>query len=303
MTDASKGGSSIEVFISYSHKDEKLRGQLDEHLANLKRQGLISAWHDRQIPPGSEWGEDIDTHLNAAKLILLLISPSFMASDYCNGVEVERAMQRHASSEASVIPVILRPVDWTNAPFSKLQALPKDAKPVTEWTNRDRAFRVVVEGIRTVLAAMTSPAREIKIRAAEPTRIESGAILTEKVDPSPPATQTSFSIDFRLGSRDGLRLIIFSLKKAVLGNEVNWTIDFQLLERQRATDPFGTVIALNVKVDKALNSQAQKAARDGLSERQTSYVLGPVANDAKAAAAGKVNPRRAERSVQDTLKK
>lgn len=139
----------IEVFFSYAHEDETLRDELAKQLKLLERQRMISAWHDRQIVAGSEWGNDIDSHLDSAQIILLLVSPDFLASDYCWDIEVKRAMERHEAGEACVIPIILRPVDyWQEASFGKLQALPTNAKPVTLWENRDEAFRVVAQGIR-----------------------------------------------------------------------------------------------------------------------------------------------------------
>src|SRR5437763_4931820 len=141
--------NSVEVFYSYAHEDEKLRDELKKHLSNLKRQGVITDWYDRDISAGKEWNEEIERHLNSAKVILLLISPDFMNSDYINEVEVTRAMERHESGEARVIPVILRPVDWEGAPFSKLQALPTDAVAVTLWKNEDEAFLSVAKAIRS----------------------------------------------------------------------------------------------------------------------------------------------------------
>jgi hypothetical protein len=140
---------AIEVFFSYAHKDEGLRNQLANHLSGLELQGVITGWYDRDIGAGKEWDGEIDTHLNTARIILLLISSDFMASRYCRDVEVTRAMERHKTGEAVVIPVILRPVLWENAPFSTLQALPKDAKPVTNWLNRDEAFKNIAQGIET----------------------------------------------------------------------------------------------------------------------------------------------------------
>ncbi len=113
-------------FYSYLHKDEKLCAKLENHLAILRREGLIETWHDRKIGPGTEWAGAIDEHLNEADIILLLVSSDFLASDYCSDVEVVRAMERHKAGEACVIPVILRPCDWGHTPFAKLQALPKD---------------------------------------------------------------------------------------------------------------------------------------------------------------------------------
>ena len=140
MSPTSKASEPVEVFFSYAHEDEALRDELEKHLAILKWQGVITGWHDRKIGAGREWEGEISTHLNTARVILLLISPDFLASDYCYDVEMKRAMQRHDAREARVIPVILRPVDWKGAPFGKLQALPTDAKSVTTWTNQDEAF-------------------------------------------------------------------------------------------------------------------------------------------------------------------
>src|SRR6266571_2841434 len=142
--------SAIEIFFCYAREDEPLRIGLEKQLKVLRRQGLLNVWHDRQISPGTEWEREIDTHLNTAHIILLLVSPDFMDSDYCYGIEMKKAMERHERGEARVIPVILRPVYWQRAPFGKPQVLPTDAKPVTSsgWHSLDEAFFDVAEGIR-----------------------------------------------------------------------------------------------------------------------------------------------------------
>ncbi|MBF0130354.1 MAG: toll/interleukin-1 receptor domain-containing protein [Alphaproteobacteria bacterium] len=141
----------VGLFFSYSHKDEGLRNQLETHLAMLKRQGLIESWHDRRIDAGDKFGDRIAAELDAAGVILFLVSPDFLASDYCYDVEMSRALERDAAGEAWVIPVILRPCDWPSAPFGSLLALPKDGKPVTTWTNLDEAFLDIAQGIRKAM--------------------------------------------------------------------------------------------------------------------------------------------------------
>jgi TIR domain/Effector-associated domain 9 len=143
--------NAIKVFFSYSDKDETLRDELANHLSLMKRQGVIEAWHNRQISAGREWENAIDKNLNAADIILLLVSANFLASDYCYDVEMQRAMERHETGKARVIPIILKPVDWSDAPFSKLKPLPKDGKPVTSWQDKDEAFLNVAQGIRQVV--------------------------------------------------------------------------------------------------------------------------------------------------------
>jgi hypothetical protein len=148
---------TIEVFYSYSHVDEPFRAQLVNHLALLRRQGVIANWHDRGISAGTEWKQQIDSHLESAGIILLLVSADFLASDYCYDVEMTRALERHERGEARVTPIILRPCDWMKAPFGKLQALPRDAKPVTTWSDRDEAFLDVARGIRAVAEQLAPP--------------------------------------------------------------------------------------------------------------------------------------------------
>lgn len=142
--------NAIKVFFSYAHEDESLRDKLATHLRLLERQGVIRGWHDRRITSGREWASAIDEHLQTAQIILLLVSADFLASDYCYDVEVARAMVRHEAAEARVVPIILRSVDWHSAPFGKLQALPKDGRPVTSWPNQDEAFSDIARGIRKV---------------------------------------------------------------------------------------------------------------------------------------------------------
>ncbi len=153
--------NAIEVFYSYAHQDEALRNQLDQHLAALRQQGLISGWHDRQISVGTDWASEIDTHLRAARVILLLVSSAFISSPYCYGVEMKEALRRHEQGDALVIPIILRPVDWKGTPFEHLQVLPKNAKPVTLWSSRDAAFLDIAQSIRNVVENLRAPSETL----------------------------------------------------------------------------------------------------------------------------------------------
>jgi hypothetical protein len=147
----------VRIFISYSHKDEELREELEGQLAILKNLQKIRIWQDRQIKAGDEWNDKILKAIDAADIIVLLVSPRFMASNFCFNKEMPRAMKRHQQGTAKVIPVILSPCPWKQAPFARLGVLPTDGKPVTEWTNRDAAFHNVAEGITKVVNARYGP--------------------------------------------------------------------------------------------------------------------------------------------------
>jgi GTPase SAR1 family protein len=125
-----------------------MRDKLGSHLAALENANLINRWHDRQILAGDNWQDQIDHHLEDADLILLLIGNNFMASRYCYGKEMTRALERSEAGEAIVIPVLLRAVVWSQAPFAKLQCLPENGKPVMNFANSDKAYYSITEGIR-----------------------------------------------------------------------------------------------------------------------------------------------------------
>lgn len=142
--------STIIIFLCYAMRDLPLAKRLRRHLQMLQRQSPIDMY-DRNIDEGMEWERQIDNRLNSAHIILLLVSPDFLNSDYCYSIEMERAILRHEHGEARVIPIILRPVYWEKTPFAKLQVLPEDAKPLTSWRDIDGAFFDLTRSIYKVV--------------------------------------------------------------------------------------------------------------------------------------------------------
>lgn len=141
----------LEIFCCYAREDQGMLAHLKKHLMPLQRQGQIKIWSDTDLDAGMEWERELHRHLESADLILLLISPDFMSSDYCYSTEMKRAIERHDQGHAQVVPILLRSTFWRNAPFAKLQLLPKDAKPVNSWTDMDEAFNDITERIYQLL--------------------------------------------------------------------------------------------------------------------------------------------------------
>ena len=140
---------ALSVFVSYCHTDEHMKDQLVKHLSPLKRSGLICEWHDRKITGGENFGDAISSNLESASIILLLVSIDFINSQYCYDIEMDAALKRHEEKQCLVIPIILRNCLWQQAPFAKLQALPKDARAVSSWPSPDDAYVNIAEGIKT----------------------------------------------------------------------------------------------------------------------------------------------------------
>jgi hypothetical protein len=174
----------VSLFMSYSHKDEHLRAQLEEHLASLRRDGLVDVWHDRKLVPGEEWDAKLMEQLEAAGVIVLLVSSAFIASEFCWSRELAVAMARHEDGTACVVPVVVRPSEWSASPFAKLQALPRGAKAVTLWSNRDEAWLDVAKGLRQAIAGLPAPVAAPRKRAgARPRRAPETPTATA---PDPP---------------------------------------------------------------------------------------------------------------------
>ncbi len=141
----------IEIFCCYARKDHEFLQHLKAHLMPLQREGIITIWSDTDINAGKQWEDEITKHLNTAQIILLLVSPDFMMSEYIYSKEMKRAIERHKRGEATVIPIILRWVSWQRTPIGQLQALPKDGRPIKNWQDEDEAFYDTVEGIIKVI--------------------------------------------------------------------------------------------------------------------------------------------------------
>lgn len=143
---------SITTLLCYANEDDRMVKQLKDHLSSLEKNKYITIWDCGNIVPGTEWQQTINTYLAQAQIILLLISSSFLASDFCYKVEVQCAIERHEQKQVRVIPIILRPVHWEVPPIDKLQPLPTNAKPISShWKSRDEGFTNVVKGILEVV--------------------------------------------------------------------------------------------------------------------------------------------------------
>lgn len=190
------------VFFSYSHADEALRDQLEKQLALLKRQGIIETWHDRRIGAGSEFAREIDEHVNTDDIILLLVSSDFLDSDYCYEREMARTLERHDSGDAVVIPVILRPCEWQEAPFGKLNATPPDGRPITKFADRDDAMLEVAKSVRAA-------AEKINERKTDHTLAPVAKVVVEGPADWPRSSNLGLAHKFTQQDRDKFQLETF----------------------------------------------------------------------------------------------
>jgi hypothetical protein len=146
---------AINIFISYSHKDEIFKDELvDIWLKPLKRNiNNLEVWDDRKISAGQEWEPAILEKLNSADVIILLISQPFLASDFCTDIEMTRALERRQSEGILVLPILIRDCTWEDSPIARLQIVPRDGKPLNTLPDQDTAWKTVMQEIKKALDA------------------------------------------------------------------------------------------------------------------------------------------------------
>lgn len=144
------------VFCSYAAKDQSFYEQLETHLSIMSRENIINQWNARDIDATYDWRENILKELEEASIILILVSPNYLASDYAYSQEMNYALKKHEEGESRVIPIIVRSVDWSSAPFARLQVLPRNAKPISTWANTDEAIVEIVSSIRRVIESLST---------------------------------------------------------------------------------------------------------------------------------------------------
>ncbi len=159
------------VFMSYSHADEVMRDRLEQHLAMLKREGLVDTWHDRRIVPGQPLDPTIMGQIEEADVFLFLLSVDFISSRYCYDVEMTRALERQAAGEADVLPVVLHSCEWLQTPLGRFAGVPGDGKPIAKAAYPEDAYMEVAKALRRVVAARKGgpPTRLAKSPATPPT--------------------------------------------------------------------------------------------------------------------------------------
>ena len=154
--DTAKPADQRRLFISYAREDKSYVDNLEKHLYPLKHQGLLKTWNDSNIQPGQSWSKAIETELRAADFIIFMVSADFLSSTFIREYEIPWAQETHEKNGAVIIPVIVRPCDWTGEFFAKLQAIPAHPsdnrlQPLSNWDNPDAGYLTVVEALKRIL--------------------------------------------------------------------------------------------------------------------------------------------------------
>ncbi len=158
----------MKAFLSYTHRDLHYLERLKVHLAPMKREHVITEWTDHEIKAGQNLNTEISEALLDSQLFISLLSPDYLASQYCYDIEFKKAQTMQEEGRLIIIPLVVEPCDWQKTPFGNLKAVPRDGKAVSEWTNENNAFLNVIDELRRIVSAATPNSAEQQI--PDPTR-------------------------------------------------------------------------------------------------------------------------------------
>ena len=170
----------MKAFISYSHKDESYLEKLKTALAQIRRQGILQDWTDYKIEAGARFNDKIKKELNESELFIALVSPDYIASNYCYEKEFQQAKQLEEQNKIKIIPIICRPCDWKNSPFAEFKALPKEGRPISDWQNEDSSFFNITEMLRSLIQQPTYSTPSVVMPGQETARKFKGSYKVRK---------------------------------------------------------------------------------------------------------------------------
>ncbi|MEO5681533.1 MAG: TIR domain-containing protein [Chitinophagaceae bacterium] len=153
----------VNTFIIYAREDIKIKQHLLLHLNPFRNPDYnMVIWHDEHIEAGEEWEQKIKSRLEQTDIFLMLISIHFLNSEFIRNVEFEAAIDRHRKEKSIIIPVIIKPCQWTINFYFKdykfnlgdLQVLPDGQTSLEEWPSLESGLNKVAGGIRKVLESL-----------------------------------------------------------------------------------------------------------------------------------------------------
>lgn len=323
----------MKLFISYTRskdtflKVSALRERIEAELA-IRSPGSRVFQDKAHLKEGDHFPEVLASELSQADVLLILLSPAWLVSDWCRH---EYSLFTQAGLNHERLRRIL-PVLWVDTPQLAVNSQDSLANALAtinyaDWRDlrygnwddpavqrhvgklAERALNMDARSPAAVtFAGDAIPLRVSDIAPAGSTKVPAGKAghkfsATTNM-PVGKRTVVSLKVDLVLNSREGRRRIVFGLEKGVDGDTVEWRVIFKLFERTSKLDEYGeALVTLDVYLESALNAMAESAANSGLTPAQAKHALGPAADDAKGTIHGEIEEEQAIETIQATLKK
>jgi hypothetical protein len=201
----------FKAFFSYAHHDAEtdpgLVAAFTTSLENRVNAKLLNArfaiWRDKEgLRTGDRWNEKIEAELRSSDVLILLLTPRWVESEYCRkeytifeGVEAGREVGEY------VAPILVRTIERQEKHFTaeqkdiyeRIKARQLQRVLATEFMKLSEAERTAVidqiaddiEGMierRRLLPAMAAPVGNSPVRVRRAKEFDAGAQNYERVD-------------------------------------------------------------------------------------------------------------------------
>jgi ribosomal protein S18 len=140
------------IFISYSHKDHRFLEELQSMLKPLQRSGKVDPWDDTKIRASAKWQDEIDNALKNAKAAVLLVSKSFLDSDFIANHELPPLLKAAEQDGLKIFWVCLSNCLYNQTEIIDYQAIHDIKKPLKKMTpgDRDDVWKKISEELEKV---------------------------------------------------------------------------------------------------------------------------------------------------------
>jgi hypothetical protein len=131
------------VFISYAHKDRKWADELLTFMAPWIRDQRCALWDDSQIKPGAKWRAEIEKTLDEATVAVLLVTKSFIASDFIAKHELPPLAARAEKGQLRLLWIAVEHSSIQATVLSQFQAVNDPSRPLEALSKPQRNAEMV----------------------------------------------------------------------------------------------------------------------------------------------------------------
>jgi hypothetical protein len=149
----------MKLFIVFAAPDRDQLQRLKLGLVEVR--GGESTWSHYERDASLRQSSESLAAIEACDLFLALMSPDFLASNYCAGQELATAIMLHEAGRLRIVPIILEACEWKESRLGRLKPLPKLGTPVSEWQDPEQAYREIVAGLRAIVQHEQAASAEV----------------------------------------------------------------------------------------------------------------------------------------------
>jgi len=153
--------NSLKIFFLYSKSDKRLAEILMHYLTPMVKMRKVDICDGSEVIAGKDWDLDTKERYNQSDIYIALISPDFVASDFCYQDDLKLVIEKHQNKRAVMLPILVRFTPfWKELGIGKLDYLPIDGKPISQWKDEEEALFEIMKYIKKLIKKLVGKEEE-----------------------------------------------------------------------------------------------------------------------------------------------